>query len=300
MNNHLKTVLLLGLLTGLVLALGNLVAPAQLHFFVLLAAAMNLGAYFFSDRLVLRMSGAQEIPYQEMPELHDMVAELASKAGLPKPKVFLIPGEQPNAFATGRNPARGVVAVTTGLLRLLDRRELRGVIAHELAHIRNRDILVSSVAATAAAVVTYVANMLSWGAMFGGSSRDDDRGSPAAALVAIIVAPLAATLIQMGISRSREFLADESGAAICGDPEALANALRKLEQYATALPSEAEPATASLYIVNPFGGGRSAMRWFSTHPDTAERIERLMAMASARGAASGIAPGIPSVGFPRR
>ena len=277
--NTLKTVLLLGLLSGLVLAIGALVSPQQLHLFAILALAMNLGAWFFSDRLVLRMSHAVEVSPAEAPELHAIVDELATNAGIPKPRVYVMPESQPNAFATGRNPEHGVVAVTEGLLSMLDRRELRGVIAHELAHIRHRDILVSSIAAAAATTITYLAQALSWGAMFGANDRDERSDSGAGALLAIIVAPIAATLIQMGISRSREFLADEGGAEIARDAEGLAMALRKLEVASGRVPAEVAPATASLFIVNPFGATRSMARLFSTHPSTEERIERLMAIA---------------------
>ncbi len=279
MKNHLKTVLLLGALSGLVLAIGALVAPGQLGFFAILALAMNLGAYWFSDRIVLRMHGAREVSFEEDPELHTMVAELSSAAGIPKPRVFVMAEAQPNAFATGRDPAHGVVAVTEGLRELLDRRELRGVLAHEIAHIRNRDILVSSIAAAAATMITYLAQMLSFQGLFGGSQRDGESSSPAGALLAVIVAPLAATLIQMGISRSREFLADEAGARIAGDAEGLARALRKLERYAAGTPADVQPAAASLFIVNPFGAVRTVSRWFSTHPATEERIERLLELA---------------------
>lgn len=278
--NTLKTVLLLGALSGLVLAVGALVAPGQLHLFAILALAMNLGAWFFSDRLVLRMSHAVEVSPAEAPELHSIVEELSSNAGIPKPRVFVMREAQPNAFATGRNPEHGVVAVTEGLLSILDRRELRGVIAHELAHIRHRDILVSSIAAAAATLITYLAQALSFGAMFGHSDRDEESGSGAGALLAIVVAPLAATLIQMGISRSREFLADEGGAEIARDAEGLASALRKLEIAAGRVPADVAPATASLFIVNPFGATRQMARWFSTHPSTEERVERLMALAT--------------------
>ena len=281
MKNQLKTLVLLGAMSALILGLGALVAPQALGLFAVLALAMNLGAYFFSDRIVLRMHGASEVTTDEAPELHAIVAELAVAAGIPKPRVCVMPEEQPNAFATGRSPDKGVVAVTEGLLRLLDRRELRGVIAHELAHIKNRDILVSSIAAAAATMITYIAQTLGFGAMFGGGSRDEESesGSGITGLVAIFVAPLAATLIQFGISRSREFLADETGARICGDPEALARALAKLEDAAGVVPVETADATASLFIVNPFGGARTMSRWLSTHPDTRERVERLMQLA---------------------
>lgn len=292
-RNQLKTVLLLGALSALVVGLGGLVAPGHLYLFGALALLMNLGAYFFSDRLVLRMHRASEVSPAEAPDLHAMVGELAARAGIPKPRVFLIPDAQPNAFATGRNPAHGVVAVTEGIVRILTRRELRGVLAHELAHIKNRDILISSLAAAAASLITWVAHALSFGALFGGgssSSQDEEGGGSAAGgLLVALVAPLAATLIQLGISRSREFVADATGAEIARDPEALASALLKLEQGAQLVPAAegATPATASLFIVNPFGAVETVSRWFSTHPSTAERVARLreLARAYARGGA---------------
>jgi heat shock protein HtpX len=282
MLNQLKTILLLGALAALVVGVGALVAPGHLYLFVALALAMNLGAYFFSDRVVLRMHGAVELGPDEAPGLHAMVAELAARARIPRPRLFLIPEAQPNAFATGRSPRHGVVAVTAGLLEQLDRRELRGVIAHELAHIRNRDVLVSTLAAAAAAVVTYVAQALTFGSLFG-ASDDEEGGSPVGALLVALVAPLAATLVQLGISRAREFQADATGAEISGDPAALAQALLRLEQAAAILPATPSPATASLFIVNPFGAGAALSRWFSTHPSTEERVERLLALTPRRG-----------------
>lgn len=289
-RNQLKTVLLLGALSALVIGLGGLVAPGHLYLFGALALLMNLGAYFFSDRLVLRMHRASEVSPAQAPELHAMVAELAARAGIPRPRLFVIPDEQPNAFATGRNPAHGVVAVTQGIVQLLDRRELRGVLAHELAHIQHRDILLSSLAAAAASLVTWVAHALSFGALFGGSSsQDDEHGSAAGGLLVALVAPLAATLIQLGISRSREYMADATGAELARDPEALASALLKLERASQLIPAavNATPATASLFIVNPFGPAGAAetiARWFSTHPRTADRVARLRAMAGGYGA----------------
>ena len=280
MKNQLKTILLLGVLSALVLGVGALVAPGHLYLFGALALLMNLGAYFFSDRIVLRMHRASEVSPAEAPELHAMVEELSERAGIPKPRVFVIPEEQPNAFATGRNPHHGVVAVTEGIVRLLDRRELRGVIAHELAHIKNRDILISSLAAAGASLITYVAHALSFGALFGGSSQDDDSGSAGGGLLVALVAPLAATVVQLSISRSREYLADSTGAEIARDPEALASALLKLERASEIVPAAATtPATASLFIVNPFGALETAARWFSTHPPTAERVRRLRELA---------------------
>jgi heat shock protein HtpX len=280
-KNQLKTILLLGALSALVVGLGALVAPGYLYLFGVLALAMNLGAYFFSDRIVLRMHRASEVSPAGAPELHAIVEELSARAGIPKPRVFVIPEDQPNAFATGRNPHHGVVAVTEGIVRLLDRRELRGVIAHELAHIKNRDILISSLAAAGASLITYVAHAISFGALFGGSSQDEDSDSSSAGggLLLAVVAPLAATLVQLSISRSREYLADSTGAAIAEDPEALASALLKLERSSELVPAAAPtPATASLFIVNPFGALQTAARWFSTHPPTAERVRRLRGM----------------------
>jgi heat shock protein HtpX len=262
-------------------------APQHLAVFVVIAAALNLGAYFFSDRIVLAMSRAQDVSEQEAPELHAMVRELAAASGLPAPRICIIPDRQPNAFATGRNPAHGVVAVTEGLLELLDSRELRGVLAHEISHIRNRDVLVSTVAAILASAISTVANVLTFGAMFGASS-DDDGPSPLATVALVLVAPLAALLIQLAISRSREFYADETGARLTGDPEALARALMRLHGAARAVPTEhAQPGVASLFIVNPFEGLERMSRWFSTHPSLEERIARLRALPMARRHAYG-------------
>lgn len=282
MKNQLKTILLLGSLSAIVIGLGALIAPGYLYLFGALALAMNLGAYFFSDRLVLRMQNAREVSPGEARDLHEMVEELSAKAGIPKPRVYLIPEAQPNAFATGRNPEHGVVAVTEGIVQILDRRELRGVIAHELAHIKNRDILVSSVAAAVASIVTYTAQAISFGSLFGSNSDEDESGGSATGgLLVALVAPFAATLIQLGISRSREYLADETGARISGDPEALARALLKLERASELVPRVAAPipATASLFIVNPFGATQTVTKWFSTHPATQERVERLLNLA---------------------
>jgi len=282
-KNQLKTIVLLGVLSALLVGMGALVAPGYLYLFAALALAMNLGAYFFSDRMVLRISGAREAGPAEAPELHALVAELAARAGIPKPRVFVIDQPQPNAFATGRNPAHGVVAVTTGILQLLDRRELRAVLAHEIGHIAHRDILISSIAAVMATAIGYAAQSLMFAGMFGGRrDSSDEGGSGAAGLLVMLVAPLAATLVQLGISRSREFLADEAGATFSGEPEALAQALTKLEHYAAAIPADVAPATASLYIVNPLRGGARLARLFSTHPSTEERVERLLALAPNR------------------
>jgi heat shock protein HtpX len=281
MMNQLKTVLLLGSLSALVVGVGGALAPGRLWLFAGLALLMNLGAYFFSDKMVLAMHGAREVSPGEAPGLHRMVEDLSRRAGLPKPRVCIMPDAQPNAFATGRNPEHGVVAVTEGLMRILGERELRGVIAHELAHIKNRDILISSIAAACSSMLTSVAQMAGFAAMTG---RDDDEGgSGAGGLALALVAPIAATLIQMGISRSREYLADETGARICGDPEGLARALLALERGAEVIPGDARPATASLFIVNPLAGSRGGglLALFSTHPQIPERVRRLRAMAGA-------------------
>jgi heat shock protein HtpX len=275
MSNQIKTIVLLGALSALLIAIGGAMGPDFLTYAVVGAAVMNLGAYFFSDRIVLASQHAQEVTPAEAPELHAIVEELAQKAGIPKPRVYIIPQAQPNAFATGRSPKVGVVAVTEGILQLLDARELRGVLAHELSHVKNRDVLISSIAATVAAAVSYIAHVAGF---FGGSRRDGQGPNALQSLLLLLVAPLAASLIQFGISRSREFEADKSGAALSGDPEALAQALLKLDAGARAIPAQVEPAMASLYIVNPFGAVRSVARLFSTHPSTEERVRRLRAM----------------------
>jgi heat shock protein HtpX len=282
MLNQLKTVVLLGALSALLVGVGGAVAPQSLSLFAFLALAMNLGAYFFSDRIVLAMSRAREVSAHQAPDLHAMVTDLAARAGIPSPRVYLIPDAQPNAFATGRNPRHGVIAVTAGIMDLLDRRQLRGVLAHEIAHIKNRDILLSTIAAALASLITYVAQALSFGLLFGRDDEQEDSsvGSAAGGFLVALVAPIAATLIQLGISRSREYLADETGARLTGDPDALADALVRLHHGAQLVPSAATPATASLYIVNPLAAvGRSIMQWFSTHPATEERVRRLRALS---------------------
>ena len=277
MANQIRTILLLGVLSALVIALGGLAGQGAMIVAVGLAAALNLGAYFFSDKLVLRMHRAQELGRDRAPRIHAMVEEMASRAGIPKPRLYLIEEAQPNAFATGRNPQHGVVAVTSGLLQLLDERQVRGVIAHELAHIKNRDILVATVAAVMAATIGYAAHVLSFAAFFG-RSDDEEAASGAGGLLAVLVAPIAATLVQLGVSRSREYLADATGARIAQDPEGLASALERLETTARRIPTEVAPATASLFIVNPLTGSEGLMRLFSTHPPMRERVSRLRAM----------------------
>jgi heat shock protein HtpX len=283
-NNQLRTVVLLGALSALLVGVGEVVAPGRLPFFLALAVVMNVGAYFFSDRLVLRMHGAREVAPEDAPELHGMVRELALRAEIPTPRLYLIDDEQANAFATGRNPRHGVVAVTRGLLRTLSPREVQAVLAHELAHIRNRDILVATVTACLASAIGWAAHAL---AFLGGGGRDEENApSPLASLAFMLLGPIAATLIQLGISRSCEYLADETGARLTGDPLALASALGRLEQAVLREPAEAaQPATASLFIVNPLASGERLARLFSTHPSTEDRIARLEALAGRKLAA---------------
>ncbi len=283
MRNTLKTFLFLGILTVLFIVVGNLIGgKTGATIALVFALIMNGIAYFFSDKIVLASSGAQEVSREEDPELHAIVEEVARKAGIPKPKVYVIPSETPNAFATGRNPENGVVAVTVGIRRLLTPEELKGVIAHEVAHIKNRDILISTIAAVLVGAITYLAQMAQWALFFGGLTGDDDEGfnplSLIALIVTIIIVPIAATLIQLAISRSREFLADETGAKIIRNPMALASALKKLEEWNRAYPMNVNPAHAQMYIVNPLSG-KSMMKLLSTHPPIEERIERLMDLA---------------------
>lgn len=258
---------------------GALGGPGGMMLALLLALGMNFFAYWFSDRIALAMGGAREVDENESPHLHETVAMLSQRAGIPKPRVYMIESDTPNAFATGRNPNHAAVAVTEGLLRLLTRDELEGVLAHELGHIKNRDILISSLAAVMAGAISYLATMAQWSMLFGGGHRDEEEGGAGGLLgmvVMMIVAPLAAALIQMAISRSREYLADGTGARICGKPLALANALGKLVAYNERLPMQVNPATAQMYIVNPL---RAAVvtNLFSTHPPIQERIRRLSA-----------------------
>lgn len=283
--NTMKTFLLMTLLTVLLVLIGNILAgTGGMTVALIFAAVMNFGTYWFSDKVVLRLYGARQLQPGDHPQLIRITEELCARAALPMPKLYLIESEQPNAFATGRNPAHAAVAVTTGLVRLLPADELRGVIAHELAHVKHRDILVASVAATFAGAISMLANMAQWAMIFGGRHSDQSEGGshPIAALAMIIVGPLAALIIQMAISRSREFLADAGGAQMAGNPLSLANALRKLQTRAQEIPMEASPATAHLFIVNPLAGG-GLMKLFSTHPPLEERIKRLEAMVYGRG-----------------
>jgi len=270
----------MAVLTALFMFAGQgLGGPQGMAFALVMALAMNFFAYWFSDKLALRMSRAREVSYEKAPHLHTMIEKLAHSAGLPKPRIYIMPSQTPNAFATGRNPQHSAVAVTEGLLQLLQQDEIEGVIGHELAHVKNRDILISSIAAVMAGAISYLATMAQWAMIFGGG-RDDDEGpgNLVTMLVIMIIAPLAAAIIQMAISRSREYLADASGAKICGHPIALAHALERLAEYNHRLPMKVNPATAQMYIVNPLAGGTMASL-FSTHPPIQERIKRLRAMA---------------------
>jgi heat shock protein HtpX len=278
--NRFKTAVLLTSLTLLMVAMGSAIGGRGGMFFAFfMACAMNLFSYWFSDKIVLRMYGAREITEMENPTFYGIVRRLAIQGGLPMPKVYVIPSESPNAFATGRNPEHAAVAATEGIMRILTPEELEGVMAHELSHVANRDILISSIAATIAGAISMLGNMLQWAAIFGSRSDDDEGGGVMGGLAMAIIAPIAAMLIQMAVSRSREFMADESGAKLCGHPLSLANALRKLDNGSRMLPmQEARPATAHLFIVNPLTAG-GLLQLFSTHPPMEERIARLERMA---------------------
>jgi len=281
--NTVKTALLLGVLTGLLMLIGGFLGGRHgVMIAFIIAMVMNFGSYWFSDKLVLGMYHAQEVSENQAPELYRMVRELAMRANLPMPRVYIIPGETPNAFATGRDEHHAVVAVTEGLLRILNRDELEGVISHELTHIKNKDMLIGSIAATLAGAIVMLANMAQWAAMFGGvGGRDNNEGEGGGGIVGMILmailAPIAATIIQMAISRSREYLADDGGARISGKPYGLAGALEKLSRASEIVPMDANPSTAHMFIVNPLTG-RSLMNLFSTHPPIEERIARLRSM----------------------
>ncbi|HXG05407.1 MAG TPA: zinc metalloprotease HtpX [Candidatus Binatia bacterium] len=279
MSHMFKTALLLAALTAMLVLIGGAIGGQQgmLVAFVL-ALAMNVFSYWFSDRIVLAMYGAKPIDEAQAPDLYAIVRRLATRARIPMPRVYLIPTETPNAFATGRNPQHAAVAVTEGILRLLDEEELEGVLAHELAHVANRDVLISTIAATLAGAITYLAHMAQWTAIFGGRHNDEEGGvNPLAAMLMAVLAPLAAMLVQLAVSRAREYQADASGAAYTRKPWGLAKALEKLQMAQHALPMDANPATAHLFIVNPLSG-RALMTLFSTHPPIEERIARLRAM----------------------
>jgi heat shock protein HtpX len=282
MGNMFKTFILLAGLTVLLLLIGQALGGRQgLYFALFMALIINFIGYWFSDKIALAMSGAQEVSINEAPDLHQMVEKLAVQAGVPKPRVYIIPQDTPNAFATGRNPEHAAVAVTQGILRILKPEELEGVLAHELAHVRNRDILISSVAAVIAGAISYLATMAQWGAFLGMGRSDDDEGGGGGNMISVlfmaIVAPIAAMLIQMAISRSREYAADATGAKIVGAGRPLANALVKLEEYNKQIPMQVNPAQAQMYIVNPLSA-EGFTRLFSTHPPIQERVARLMAM----------------------
>lgn len=290
--NRLKTAMLLAALTALVLGLGHALAgQAGLMLALVFAGVMNFGAYWFSDRIVLRMHGAREVDERQAPELHAMVRELAAGQGMPMPRVYVMDEVSPNAFATGRNPKHAAVAVTEGLLQMLTPRELRGVLAHELAHVRNRDTLIMTVSAAFSGAMGMIANMALFSGLMGGNS-DDEEGSPAGGLLGLILAPILASMIQLAISRSREFLADASAAEMTGDPMALASALRKIEGVSARVPMHTgSPQTAHLFIMNPFTGGGIA-KLFSTHPATDDRVQRLEAMAGRTVSGAGATRGM--------
>ncbi len=279
--NWFRTTLLLAGLTALLLIVGQLIGGhTGLIIALLFALVMNFSAYWYSDKIVLASYGAQPVTANEAPELHSIVKDLARRANLPMPKVYIVNDPNPNAFATGRNPSHAAVAVTTGILQILDRDELMGVLGHELSHVRHRDTLTSTIAATIAGAISMLANIFSWMMIFGGG-RDDDGPGVLGGLAMVILAPIAAALIQMAISRSREYAADEAGAKLCGKPLALASALQKLETVGKQVPlqnAESHPTTAHLFIINPLSGDM-LKHLFSTHPPTEERIRRLKAMA---------------------
>jgi heat shock protein HtpX len=279
MSNVFKTAILLALLTAMLVLLGGAVGGRQgMLVAFCIALVMNFVSYWWSDKIVLRMYGAQPLEEAQAPGLYAMVHRLASKAGIPMPRVYLIPSDQPNAFATGRNPEHAVVAVTEGIMRILDDDELEGVLAHEISHVTNRDVLIGTIAATLAGAITYLAHMAQWAAFMGGGRRDDDDApSPIVMILMAVVAPIAAMLVQLAVSRSREFGADASGARLAGRTWGLSKALEKLDMASQQVPMQANPATAHMFIVNPLTGA-SFSRLFSTHPPTEERIARLRAM----------------------
>lgn len=279
--NTFKTTVLLAALTGLLMAVGAFFGGTQgMMFMFVISILMNFGSYWFSDKIVLKMYGAQEVTPQSAPDLVRMVSGLAQKAKMPMPKVYIINTDVPNAFATGRDPEHGVVAVTTGIMRALNYEELEGVVAHELAHIKNRDTLISTIVASIAGVISMIGNIAQWSAIFGlGRSSDEEGGGGGIVelIFLVVVAPLTATLIQLGVSRSREYLADQTGGNVCGNPLALASALRKIEYYAKhRVMPEATPATSHMFIINPLSGaGGMLVSLFSTHPSTADRVAKL-------------------------
>ncbi|PYM19454.1 MAG: zinc metalloprotease HtpX [Candidatus Rokuibacteriota bacterium] len=279
MSNVFKTALLLAVLTAMLVLIGGAIGGRHgMAIALVMAFVMNFVSYWWSDKIVLAMYGARPVDEASAPDLYSMVRRLATKAGVPMPKVYVIPSEQPNAFATGRNPSHAAVAVTEGIMRILDMEELEGVLAHEMSHVINRDVLIGTIAATLAGAITYLAHMAQWTAFMGGGRSDDDDGpSPIAMVLMAVIAPIAAMLVQLAVSRSREFHADATGARLAGRAYPLAKALEKLDMASRAIPMNANPATAHLFIMNPLRG-ESLMRLFSTHPSTEERIARLRAM----------------------
>lgn len=283
--NTLKTGLLMTGLSVLLVLAGNAIGGQQgaMIFFVI-SLGMNFFSYYYSDKIVIRMSGAKEISEYEAPELYSIIRRLTGRAGIPMPKLYVTPAEQPNAFATGRSPQHAAVAVTRGLLRILDHDEVEGVLAHELAHVKNRDILIGTIAASMAGAISMLANIAQWGLIFGGMRGDDDEGAGGmvGSLLVMIIAPIAAMIIQMAVSRSREYMADETGARMAGQTAGLSNALLKLERGARQLPMEVSPAVSHMYIVQPLSGS-SLNNLFSTHPPIADRVARLQALKSKIG-----------------
>jgi heat shock protein HtpX len=276
MANKFKTVLLLGVLTGIILFIGSFWGEQGLTIALLFSIVMNFGSYFFSDKIALSMYRAQPVTREQAPEIYRIVEFLCARTGIPMPKLYVIPNDSPNAFATGRNPAHASVAVTRGAISLLNEEELTGVLAHELTHVKNRDILISSIAATIAGAIMWISYMARFAAIFGGARDSDSEGGGLFGfLVMIIVAPIAALLIQLYISRTREYLADAGGAEAAGSPNGLASALQKLENYSKRIPMGASPSTAHMFIMHPFSG-RALMNLFSTHPPTQKRIEKLL------------------------
>ena len=276
MANKFKTVLLLGVLTGIILFIGSFWGEQGLTIALIVSIVMNFGSYFFSDKIALSMYRAQPATREQAPEIYRIMDFLCASTGMPMPKIYVIPSDSPNAFATGRNPTHASIAVTQGALRLLNREELTGVLAHELTHVQNRDILISSIAATMAGAIMWISYMARFAAIFGGGRDSDDEGGGLIGfLLMIIVAPIAALLIQLYISRTREYLADAGGAEAAGNPNGLASALQKLENYSKRIPMDASPNTAHMFIMHPFSG-RAMMNLFSTHPPTQKRIQKLL------------------------
>lgn len=279
MTSQLKTLLLMAGLSAVLIVMGSALGGRQgIVIALVFAVIMNIGSYWFSDKIVLSMYRAQELSPEDAPMVHQIVDELAHRAGVPKPRLFIVPQEAPNAFATGRDPEHGVIAVTDGIMRLLPPEQLRGVLAHEMAHIAHRDILIQTVAGVIASAITAIANMLQFSMIFGGARDEEGNSNPLAAIAMMILGPLAATLIQMAISRRREYMADAAGASYCGDPLALAGALNNLDAYSRHIPMQANPATENMFIVSPLTGD-TMRRMFSTHPPMEERIANLQEMA---------------------